>query len=85
MRMLEAVPKNIGVNYDPANLFAVGIEHPDMVYQRIKDRVFCIHMKDFVTLPSGHLRPSACGDSKMDWKEILNGIGDCNKIALFDI
>ena len=84
LKMLEMLPENIGMLYDPANLYAVGIKRPDTVYQRIKNRVFCIHMKDFVTLPSGHLKPAACGESKMDWKELLCGIGGCEKIALFE-
>lgn len=83
-KMLNVLPSNIGINYDPANLYAVGIENPDTFYQEIKDRVCYIHMKDFAPMPSGNLKPAACGESDMDWKTILNGIGERNIIALFE-
>ena len=54
------------------------------IYQMIKDRVAYAHFKDFADLPSGHLLPAACGESDMDWKAILNGIGERNMIALFE-
>ncbi|MBE7029861.1 MAG: sugar phosphate isomerase/epimerase [Ruminococcaceae bacterium] len=83
-KLLALIPENVGINYDPANLYAVGITRPDEVYQAIKDRVCYIHMKDFAPLPSGHLKPDACGTSNMDWKEILSGIGERDIIALFE-
>lgn len=82
-KMLAEIPENIGINYDPANLYAVGSD-PDDVYQKFKDRVVYAHFKDFKKLPSGHLKPSFCGDSDMDWNRILQGIGDRNIIALFE-
>jgi len=82
LRILEAA--DVQLVLDPANLYAVGITRPDEVYQAIKDRVCYIHMKDFAPLPSGHLKPDACGTSNMDWKEILSGIGERDIIALFE-
>lgn len=70
-RMLLELPESIKVNFDPANLWAVGIRHPEEVYAAIKDRVAAVHLKDFVTLPSGHMKPAACGDSEMDWDAIM--------------
>jgi len=83
-KMLSELPENIGINYDPANLYAVGIKNPDEVYQKIKNKVRYIHMKDFATMPSGNLKPAACGESNMDWKIILDGIGERDVIALFE-
>lgn len=83
-KMLAEIPPNIGINYDPANLYAVGIDNPDEVYQIIKDRVVYAHFKDFKKLPSGHLKPSYCGDSDMNWEKILRGIGNKNIIAVFE-
>lgn len=83
-KMMEQIPKNVGFNYDPANIYAVGIKEPDEIYQMIKDRVAYAHFKDFADLPSGHLLPAACGESDMDWKAILNGIGERDMIALFE-
>lgn len=70
-RMLLELPESIKVNFDPANLWAVGIRCPEEVYAVIKDRVAAVHLKDFVTLPSGHMKPAACGDSEMDWDAIM--------------
>lgn len=83
-KMMEQIPENVGFNYDPANIYAVGIKNPDEIYQMIKDRVAYAHFKDFADLPSGHLLPAACGESDMDWKAILNGIGERDMIALFE-
>lgn len=74
MKMLSNLPESVKVNFDPANLWAVGIRHPETVYLSIKDRVAVVHLKDFVTLPSGHLKPSACGESEMDWNAILSAL-----------
>ena len=83
-KLLAEIPENIGINYDPANLYAVGIENPDEVYQLIKDRVCYVHLKDFVSLPSGHIKPASCGESEMDWKKILDGIGNYEIIGVFE-
>ena len=81
---MEQIPNNVGFNYDPANIYAVGIKDPDEIYQIIKDRVAYAHFKDCVTLPSGHLLPAACGESDMDWRKILDGIGDRDLVAVFE-
>jgi len=83
-KMFSELPENIGINYDPANLYAVGFKNPDEFYQKIKEKVICVHMKDFSLMPSGNLRPAACGESDMDWKSILSGIGKSDIIALFE-
>lgn len=83
-KMLAEIPENICINYDPANLYAVGIENPDEVYQMIKDRVAYAHFKDFVTLPSGYIQPAACGESDMDWNKIMDGIGNRDLIVVFE-
>lgn len=83
-KIMEQIPKNVYFNYDPANIYAVGIKNPDEIYQMIKDRVAYAHFKDFATLPSGHLLPAACGESDMDWNAILDGIGDRDMIAVFE-
>lgn len=83
-KMLSELPDNIMVNFDPANLWAVGETHPENVYNKIKDRIKVVHMKDFAPLPSGHMLPASCGESEMNWKEILNALKDFNGYALFE-
>ena len=74
MKMISQLSDSVKFNYDPANVWAVGIKKPNELYQKIKDRVATVHLKDFVTLPSGHLKPAACGESEMDWTEIMTGL-----------
>lgn len=74
---------DIKLLFDPANLFAVG-ENPLTVYEKIKDRVAVVHLKDFITLRSGHLKPAACGESKMKWKPIIDAMRDKDYPMLFE-
>lgn len=82
-RMISDVPK-IRINFDPANLYAVGIKNPESVYETIKDKVSCIHLKDFIRLPSGCLLPSACGDGDMDWEPLIKSISGFDGPVLFE-
>ncbi len=83
LKMIDEVP-DIMINYDPANLYAVGIENPEEVYDKIKSKVCYVHLKDFVKLPGGHLLPAACGESDMNWKNILLQLKDFSGPALFE-
>ena len=35
-------------------------------------------------LPSGHLKPSACGDGDINWKNVMNALTDFSGPALFE-
>ena len=83
-KMLGELPEYVKVNFDPANLAAVGIKNPETVYEKIKDRVAVVHLKDFAVLPSGHLKPSACGDGDINWKNVMNALADFSGPALFE-
>lgn len=83
-KMMAQLPEEIKVNFDPANLWAVGVTHPEEVYNKLKNRVAVVHLKDFASLPSGHLKPAACGDSAMDWSAILDALADFDGPALFE-
>ncbi|MDD6736162.1 MAG: sugar phosphate isomerase/epimerase [Clostridiales bacterium] len=83
-KMMSQLPETVKVNFDPANLWAVGVKHPEEVYNKLKPRVAVVHLKDFADLPSGHLKPAACGESSMDWKEILKSLADFDGPALFE-
>ena len=83
-RIISLLPDNAMVCYDPANLYAVGVERPEDFYSGIKEKVAYAHFKDFRTLPSGHLKPSFCGDSDMDWERILKKMKDFNGICFFE-
>ncbi len=83
-RIFDNLPENAKLCFDPANLYAVGHNNPQEVYLAFKDRVGYAHFKDFTKLPSGHLKPSYCGDSDMDWKAILEVMKDFEGVALFE-
>lgn len=84
LEIIGALPENVGINYDPANLYAAGTKRPEEFYEKIKGRTCYMHLKDFVTLPSGHLLPASCGESGMDWKAILKPMKDFDGPALFE-
>ncbi|MCD7805897.1 MAG: sugar phosphate isomerase/epimerase [Lachnospiraceae bacterium] len=83
-RMLKELPETVRVCYDPANLWAVGLQKPEEVYEICRDRVSMVHLKEFVPLASGHLRPAACGDGEMNWRGILEALKDYEGAALFE-
>lgn len=83
-RLLTEVPDTIRLVYDPANLFAAGVGRPEEFYERIKERVAYIHLKDFKRLPDGRLRPEACGRGDMSWAGILSGLADFDGPVLFE-
>ena len=83
-KIISLLPGNTRLCYDPANLYAVGIEKPESFYDEIKDKVAYAHFKDFKRLSSGYLKPSYCGDSDMDWTAILKAMKDFDGICFFE-
>ncbi len=82
--ILDNIPANARVCFDPANLYAVGVKNPEKIYQEIKDKVAYAHFKDFKPLKSGHIKPSYCGDSDMDWDKILDAMKNFEGVAVFE-
>ncbi len=83
-KMLGELPSYIKVNFDPANVRAVGTKNPETVYNEIKDRVAAVHLKDFANLPSGHLKPAACGEGDIDWAAVISALKDFDGPAMFE-
>lgn len=83
-KMMSELPQSIKVNFDPANLNTVGVKNPEEVYNILKDRVAAVHLKDFAVLPSGHLKPSACGDGDIDWKAVMDALSDFEGPVMFE-
>ena len=83
-KMMSELPENVKVNFDPANLWAVRNKHPENVFNNLKNRVAVTHLKDFAPLPSGHIKPAACGESDMDWTAILDALKEFDGPALFE-
>ena len=85
VELLKEVPENVGVNFDPANLYAVGIEKPENFFEAVSSRVNYMHLKDFKKNPAtGLLTPVACGESEMNWKNLMAAIKDFSGPALIE-
>lgn len=83
--LMKEMPENVGINFDPANLYAVGIEKPWLIYEALKERVNYMHLKDFRKDPvTGFLTPVACGEGGMDWAGLMNSIKDFPGPALVE-
>ena len=83
-RIMALLPDYVGICFDPANLYAVGVEKPEVFYEAFKDKIVYAHFKDFKKLSSGHLLPSYCGDSDMNWNNILKSMADFKEAVLFE-
>ncbi|OGV40060.1 MAG: hypothetical protein A2020_13755 [Lentisphaerae bacterium GWF2_45_14] len=83
--LLKEMPVNVGVNFDPANLYAVGIEKPENFFEAVSSRVNYMHLKDFKrNTATGFLTPVACGESEMNWKNLMAAIKDFSGPALIE-
>lgn len=83
-KIMALLPDNARICFDPSNLYAVGVKNPEVFYEELREKIAYAHFKDFKKLSSGHLLPSYCGDSDMDWKAILKAMHDFNGAALFE-
>ncbi len=83
-KIMDTLPGNAKLCFDPANLYAVGYTNPEIFYREFEGRIGYAHFKDFVKLPNGHLKPSFCGDSDMDWDTILKTMRKFEGLALFE-
>lgn len=83
-KILELIPDNAKVCFDPSNLYAVGIKEPESVYTALKEKVAYAHFKDFEVLQSGHLKPSFCGNSELNWASVLDKMKDFDGFAVFE-
>lgn len=82
--ILDDIPE-LFINFDPANLYAVGISRPEKVYCRFKDKIRYVHLKDFVPTGNGEtVYPAACGESDMDWNALLKAMRDFSGPALIE-
>lgn len=82
--IMDSLPGNAKICFDPANLYAVGHEKPERFYEVFKERIGYAHFKDFKKLLGGHLKPSYCGDSDMKWDAILEAMKEFEGVALFE-
>lgn len=84
-RILAVLPDNSGILFDPANLSAVGDDNPAEFYSHFKERVKCIHLKDFAPFGTdGAVVPVACGEGLLDWTSLMEALKDYDGPALIE-
>ncbi len=83
-KLLESLPAaEIGMNYDPANLAAVGDAAPERWFGLFRDRIALVHLKDFRDVPGG-IVPAGCGEGRLDWKALLAALKEYDGPALIE-
>lgn len=66
----EIVKTGVSINYDPANLSAVGVTSVTAFYEIFKDYIPYVHLKDFFDVPGGVV-PSYCGRGRLNYDEVM--------------
>lgn len=82
-RIISLTP-NVAVNFDPANVSAVGEKDLVNYYNQIKSVVKYFHFKDFKKTASGKLLPTYCGNGDVDYHKLLPLLCDKDAPALFE-
>jgi len=67
----EILASGVSINYDPANLAAVGSPDPVAFYEIFKEHIKYVHLKDFRNVMGG-VTPAACGEGRLDWHKLLS-------------
>lgn len=73
----------VSITYDPANLAAVGYEDPVAFFQRFKEHISYIHLKDFRDVPGG-VMPAACGEGRLNWSKLMTGLKNFDGPAMIE-
>ncbi len=72
-KILELMPDSVGLNFDPANLSAAGVNAPELWFKRFSKRINYLHLKDFRDTGDGIL-PVACGEGRLDWDKLADAL-----------
>ncbi len=71
------------INYDPANFAATGATDPIAFYNRFKNAIKYVHLKDFRSVEGGVL-PAACGEGRLNWPVLMAALADYTGPALIE-
>lgn len=83
-KLLDALPAaEVGMNYDPANLAAVGDSAPERWFRLFRERIILVHLKDFRDVPGG-IVPAGCGEGRLDWPRLLEALRGYRGPALIE-
>ncbi|MDR0932733.1 MAG: sugar phosphate isomerase/epimerase [Victivallales bacterium] len=82
--MLDALPaETVGLNFDPANLAAVGQLAPERFFTVFHNRINLVHLKDFKDVKGG-IVPVGCGEGRLDWNALMKELRDYDGPALIE-
>lgn len=81
--MKEIVKTGVSINYDPANLGAVGVTSVTAFYDIFKSHIPYVHLKDFFDVPGGVV-PSYCGRGRLNYQEVMDTLKDFDGPALIE-
>lgn len=79
----EILATGVSINYDPANLAAVGNADPVAFYEIFKEHIQYVHLKDFRDVMGG-VTPAACGEGRLDWPKLLSALKSYDGPALIE-
>lgn len=79
----EILKTGVSINYDPANLAAVGAIDPVKFYHDFYEQIKYVHLKDFRSVPGGVV-PVACGEGRLDWHKLLSALDSFHGPALIE-
>jgi sugar phosphate isomerase/epimerase len=79
----EILKTGVSINYDPANLAALGSTDPVAFYEIFKEHIKYVHLKDFRDVPGGVV-PAACGEGRLDWHKLLSALDSFHGPALIE-
>ncbi|MDD3153427.1 MAG: sugar phosphate isomerase/epimerase [Victivallaceae bacterium] len=71
------------IQYDPANLAAVGDADPAALYGKFAGSIAGVHLKDFRDAGTGVL-PATCGEGRLNWDDLLSALEDYAGPALIE-
>ena len=72
------------MNFDPANLSAVGVKDLVAYYKEIEPRVKYLHLKDFMRVGEHRILPTYLGNGITDYTDLLPILMQKDMPALFE-
>ncbi len=88
LKMIEQLPSETKIVFDPANLGAVGMNEDEIIalYRKLKRRIAYMHLKDFKDLPAGDglLLPCACGEGNLNWKKLMEAFAEFSGLGVIE-
>ena len=79
----EILKTGVFINYDPANLAAIGDADPLAFYRIFEDNIKYLHLKDFKDVTGG-IKPVACGEGRLNWAELIKALKHYQGPALIE-